>query len=221
MRGRLVAVTLLLVALAVPARAHPHAWVEHNTEIVFTPEGSIEGIGHVWVFDDGYAQAALEGLDTDGDGDYSEAELAPLTAENLVSLKDYNYFTLVRFDQGKLEFGEANARQARQVWKDGKLALRFFVPLKTPVDPRKGVVVVKVFDPEYFVAFDYARQEPFRVAGTPPTGCKPDLKPLPTEEQLADTRSYLATKGKDWKPPPDADFGEMFAQALVVACANS
>src|SRR5206468_11484597 len=48
-----------------------------------------------------YAQMALDGLDTDGDGIYSQDELAPLTKENIESLKDYNYFTYPRVN-GKL-----------------------------------------------------------------------------------------------------------------------
>jgi ABC-type uncharacterized transport system substrate-binding protein len=211
----------LLAALAAPARAHPHAWVEMNTDLVFTPDGLIKGLGLIWVFDDGYAQAALDGLDTNKDGDYSEAEIAPLTAENIKNLKDYNYFALVRFNNEKQLLGEVPPDGAKQIWKNGKLALRFFVPLKTPLDPRKGEIVAKVYDPDYFIAFDYAQKEPFHITGAPPRGCKPELKPVPTEEDLQQTRDFLATKGKDWTPPPDQDFGEMFAQALTIACAKS
>jgi ABC-type uncharacterized transport system substrate-binding protein len=211
---------IVLGALALPASAHPHVWIELNTDIVFTPDGLIKGVGLIWLFDDGYAQAALDGLDKDSDGSYSEAELAPLTVENLNSLKDYNYFTLVRFNDEKQALGDVDAKEAKQVWNNGKLAMRFFIPLKTPLDPRNGKFAVKVFDPEYFVAIDYAKQEPFHVTGTPPAGCKPDLKPLPTEQELQQTRDFLSTKGKDWKPPPDQEFGEMFAQALIVECSS-
>lgn len=211
----------LMAALAAPAKAHPHAWVEMNTDLVFTPEGLIKGFGLIWVFDDGYAQAALDGLDSNGDGDYSEEEIAPLTAENIKNLKDYNYFALVRFNNERQAFDEAPMSDAKQIWKNGKLALRFFVPLKTPIDPRKGEVVAKVYDPDYFIAFDYAKTEPFHVTGAPPPGCKPELQPLPTEEDLQQTKDYLATKGKDWTPPPDQDFGEMFAQALTITCAGT
>ena len=41
---------------------------------------------------------ALDGLDKNGDGVYDPSELEPLTRENLDSLKDYNYFTYVRYD---------------------------------------------------------------------------------------------------------------------------
>lgn len=219
MRGKSLIGALMLAALALPAGAHPHVWAEMNTDLVFTPGGLIKGFGLIWVFDDGYAQAALEGLDSDGDGNYSDAEIAPLTAENMKSLKDYNYFATVRFDDAKQAFGEAS--EAKQIWNNGKLVLRFFVPLKTPLDPRKGKFVAKVYDPDFFIAFEYAATEPLHVTGTPPQGCAPKLLPLPTEEELQATREMLSTKGRDWQPPRDADFGEMFSQALVVECAGS
>lgn len=212
---------VVVTAMAVPAAAHPHVWVEMNTDIVFTNEGLIKGLGLIWVFDDGYAQAALDGLDVNNDGTYSEDEIAPLTLENIKSLKEYNYFASVRFNNEKQPVGEVDASQARQIWHNGKLALRFFVPFKTPVDPRKGSFSAKVYDPDYFIAFDYAREEPYHVTGKPAPGCKADLKPLPTEEDLQQTRDFLSTKGRDWAPPPDQEFGEMFAQALVVACSGS
>ncbi len=44
------------------------------------------------------------------------------------------------------------------------------------------------------------------------------LKPLPTTEELDQTRSMLADKPQDWKPDQPTDFGAMFAQPLVVTC---
>jgi hypothetical protein len=51
-----------------------------------------------------------------------------------------------------------------------------------------------------------------------PDGCAMSLKPLPTNEELDQTRQALADKPQDWKPEQPTDFGAMFAQALVVTC---
>lgn len=210
---------LLSAMLAAPAAAHPHVFIEMNTTLAFTGDGMVRGVGVIWVFDNGYTEAALDGLDVDGDGKYSEAEIEPLTKENMISLKDYGYFTTLRFDGKKQDFAEVN--EYRQVWSEGKLALQFFVPLKTPVDPRKGKFAAKVYDPEFYIGIDYAAAEPFRVAGTAAPGCAAKLLPLPTDEELEKQREFLASKGKDWKPETEEDFGESFAQALVVECAGS
>jgi ABC-type uncharacterized transport system substrate-binding protein len=210
-----------ILALATPALAHPHVFIEIKSSLVFGTDGAITGLSQSWLFDDAYAQTALEGLDTNKDGTYSPEEIAPLTSENMASLKEYNYFTLFRLNNVRQELGEVDDATAKQVWENGKLSLHFFVPLKTPIDPRKGETIAKIYDPDYFIAFDYEKSEPFTVNGTPPQNCNAVLIPLQTEEELQQTRDFLASKGQDWTPPEDQDFGEMFAQALTVKCANS
>jgi ABC-type uncharacterized transport system substrate-binding protein len=207
----------MMAACAAPAAAHPHVFIEMSATLAFNEAGLIKGLGVIWVFDDTYAQTALEGLDADADGTYSDAELAPLTDENMISLKDYDYFASLRFDGKKQPFG--NVTQAKQIYANGKLALQFFVPLARPLDPRKGRFAAKVYDPEFFIGFDYAQGDPFRLAGKPPEGCAPKLLPLPTNDELEQKRAFLAEKGKDWKPDEEEDFGEDFARALVVECA--
>jgi ABC-type uncharacterized transport system substrate-binding protein len=71
------------LSLAVPAHAHPHVWITMRTDVVFNDKAEIAGIAVEWTFDDGYTQMALEGLDANGDGVYSQSELDPLTQENL------------------------------------------------------------------------------------------------------------------------------------------
>ena len=105
-----------------------------------------------------------------------------------------------------------------QIWSNDKLELHFQVPLKTPLDPRAGEVVLKVYDPDFFIAFDYAKDDPVTVIGNIPQPCKLVVKSLPTNEEVEQTRSMLATKGTDWKPENNEDFGALFAQPVTVQC---
>jgi ABC-type uncharacterized transport system substrate-binding protein len=205
-------------ALCMPVAAHPHVWTEMNTGLVFTPEGLVKGLEILWTFDDAYAQEALSTFTPQPDGSYSQAELDALTRENVESLKDYGYFTLMRFNSEKQPIGNVDPSMAKNVWKNGKLSLLLFVPLRTPLDPRKGTFTAKVFDPEYYIAIDYRQTEPFQVKGQPPPGCKVELKPLQSGADIQNTRDFLATKDKDWKPPANEEFGEVLAQPLTVEC---
>ena len=90
--------------MVTPALAHPHVWIEMRSDVVFNDQGLITGLNLMWTFDDAYAQIALDGLDTNGDGVYSQAELEPLTKENIESLKDYDFFTVMRFNGEKQPF---------------------------------------------------------------------------------------------------------------------
>jgi ABC-type uncharacterized transport system substrate-binding protein len=210
------AVGLALVLGAAPAGAHPHIWVTMSSDIVFGSDGRITGINVDWTFDDAYAKLALDGLDTNGDGVYSQDELAPLTEQNLAALKDYDYFTVPRLDGVKQPIGDAT--DYGQVWSNNKLELYFHVPLKTPVDPTRGQFMLKIYDPDFFVAMDYVKNEPVAAVGPMPSRCHIEVKPVPTDAELDQTRAMLATKPRDWKPENNEDFGALFAQPVLVVC---
>jgi ABC-type uncharacterized transport system substrate-binding protein len=205
-----------LAAAAAPASAHPHVWIEMRSDVVFDDQGLITAMNLMWTFDDGYAQMALDGLDANGDGVYSPSELDPLTKENIASLKDYGFFTVMRYNGEKQALGEVT--QYGQIWSNEKLQLHMQVPLKTPVDPTKGEFVAKVYDPDFFIAMDYAKDEPVTVIGNMPKNCELVVKPVPTDAEIEQTRAMLSTKGPEWKPENDEDFGALFAQPVSVQC---
>jgi ABC-type uncharacterized transport system substrate-binding protein len=198
------------------AQAHPHVWIDMQSSIVFTDDGLIKGVDVEWTFDDGYTQMALDGLDVDGDGMYSQDELAPLTKENIESLKDYEYFTVMRANGEQQKIGEVT--DAGQIWSNNKLTLHFQVPLVKPIDPRKEEFMLKVYDPEFFIDLEYPADDAVDVTGKIPPSCKLVVKPVPTDAELDQTRTMLSSKGTDWKPESAEDFGAMFAQAVSIAC---
>jgi ABC-type uncharacterized transport system substrate-binding protein len=208
----------LAVCASAPALAHPHVWIDMRSDIVFSDDGLIKGVNLEWTFDDGYTQMALDGLDSNGDGVYSQAEIELLTRENIASLKDYEFFTVMRVNGDKQEIGEVT--EFGQIWSNDKLALHFHVPLKSPVDPAKGQFTVKVYDPEFFIAIDYVKDDPVTALGKIPAACKLVVKPVPTDAELEATRQMLSTKGKDWQPENNEDFGAMFAQAVAIECRS-
>ena len=215
--NRYIVMAALMASLAgSQAQAHPHVWIEMQSDVVFTDDGLIKGVDLEWTFDDGYTQMALDGLDVDGDGIYSQGELAPLTKENIESLKDYEYFTVMRANGEQQKIGAVT--DFGQIWSNNKLTLHLQVPLEKPIDPKKDEFVLKVYDPEFFIAIDYVTKDPVDVVGKMPESCKLVVKPVPTDAELDQTRTMLSTKGKDWKPEVSEDFGAMFAQAVTIAC---
>ena len=216
---RWAASAVFISAMAVsgsPASAHPHVWIEMRSDVVFNDQGQITAVNLMWTFDDAYAQMALDGLDTNGDGVYSPSELDPLTRENIASLKDYGFFTVMRFNGQKQPFGEVP--EFGQIWSNDKLQLHMQVPLKAPLDPTKGEFVAKIYDPDFFIAMDYAQEEPVSVVGAMPKNCQLVVKPVATDAEVEQTRAMLSTKGPEWKPENDEDFGALFAQPVIVQC---
>lgn len=208
-----------LGAMAVPTLAHPHVWVTASLDLVFNEQGQITAVNHAWSFDPAYAEVAIDGLDTNNDGEYSPEELVPLTTDNMAALKDYEYFTVMRVKGEKQPM--ADAVEATQLYTDNRLTLYFQLPFKTPIDPKSGEVMLKVYDPEFFIDFQLTEEEPVTLAGTGPSGCKLEVKPPPTTAELDQTREMLSSKGPDWKPETAEDFGAMFARAIMYTCASS
>ena len=217
---RLMTLALALLMAAgsdAPALAHPHVWTTMRSMILFTPAGLVRGVRVSWTFDEAYTKFAVDGLDANGDGSYSSDELAPLTALNLQSLKTYGYFVFFRKNGDVVKIGDA--ADPAQAYAHGRLTLQFTLPLLQPLDPRKDEVKLKVYDPEFFIDFEYAKKDPVAVSGAMPANCKTVLTAIQSDGNLNQTRLMLASKGIDWKPDNNEDFGGMFAQAILMACA--
>ena len=207
---------LVLTGTTVTAQAHPHVWIEARSDVVFDERGLIVAVNHEWTMDEAYSEMATDGLDTDGDGLYSPQELEPLTKENIQSLKEYNYFTQMKSDSEEVAFGDVV--EAGQLWSRKRLSLHFQMPLKEPVDPTKSKIYYRIYDPEFFISIEFPGKEAITALGGKPPGCTVELRDVVSNEETEQTRAMLATKGTDWQPPPEEEFGDMFAQPIVINC---
>ena len=61
---------------------------------------------------------------------------------------------------------------AGQIYSSNKLTLHFQVPLATPLDPKKAKFMLKVYDPEFFIDFEYPKDDGADVTGNMPKQCK-------------------------------------------------
>ncbi len=210
---RLVALfTVVLAGLLVadrPALAHPHVWVTMTVEIVFAPDGSATGMRHVWTFDDMYSTFATQDLAAKVKGQFTREELAPLAEVNIVSLKEYDYFTNAMANGQKLAF--ANAVDYWLEFKNSMLILYFTMPFTTPV--RTGNLKIEIFDPEYFVDFSFAEKDPVALAGAPEQ-CK--LTVLRPGDASAPQVQRLPDAAANQRDP--SNYGAQFASRIAVEC---
>jgi ABC-type uncharacterized transport system substrate-binding protein len=167
-----------LIVLAVapgtssPAFAHPHVWVSAKSTLEVTPDGNVLAIRHSWTFDEPFSAYATLGMDTDKDGKLSRDELTPLAKVNVESLHEYGFFTFLRKGKAQAAFREPESFFLEH---DGKaLTLHFTLPL---VDPTVNVTELRleVSDPSFFVAFEFAKDNPVSVNGHR-SQCKAELK---------------------------------------------
>jgi ABC-type uncharacterized transport system substrate-binding protein len=167
------ALLALAAWLMIPASAsaHPHMWITYEMTVDYN-NGMVTGVDHIWSFDDAYAVMALEGLDTNNDGKYDQAELEPLLRVNMDGLKDFNYFTLARLGSADLQFSPPE--NARLEYTNKVLKLHFHLSLVKPVFADAEGLTIAVFDPSYFIAFEPEATDAVKLASAPP-GCSATL----------------------------------------------
>jgi ABC-type uncharacterized transport system substrate-binding protein len=210
----------LVAAAAAPAAAHPHVMINMTAGVQFTDDGRIRGVGTEWIFDPEYSAMAIDGLDADKDGKYSPAELKPLATENMQALKDYSYFIYAYANGQKVKWNEVT-RYEQHLGEDGRLRLYFVAELPEPIDPAKAGFLFRIYDPSFFIAMEYLGETPVTMMGKPPADCAVKVDNPPDLNETADTKAMLATKGPEWQPDSEEDFGIMFARPVSVSCKTA
>ena len=140
-------------------------------------------IRHRWTFDELFSTYASQGLDTDGDGEYSREELQPLAQVNVESLSEFEFFTFAGVEEANVAF-----MPPKDYWLDfdGKqLTLNYTLPLDLPFDPKGNGLIVEIYDPEFFVDFALADGHPVRLVDAPDS-CRLKVdKPVPLDGLVA------------------------------------
>ncbi|HUN12111.1 MAG TPA: DUF1007 family protein [Rhabdaerophilum sp.] len=194
----------LLLAGAGTASAHPHVLVSVRTTTVINDQGEVEALKHAWKFDDAFSTFSTQGLDKNGDGKFDREELADLAKVNVESLSEYGYFSFIRRGKDQAEFGSV-----KDYWlsHDGKnLTLHFTLPLAGKPF-RIQDIRLEVYDPTFFVAFDFEKDNPVTVEGGK-LACTTNIAPPKTgvTERLSKLgesffQSMNAGANADWAVP--------------------
>ncbi|SNY90915.1 ABC-type uncharacterized transport system, substrate-binding protein [Cohaesibacter sp. ES.047] len=187
------------------AMAHPHVWVSVQSEIVMGGK-SVNAVNHIWTFDEAFSAFAVQGLDEDGDGVYSRAELQPLAQVNVESLSEFDFFTDL-YEKGAPDSDEAIFAEPVDYWltyDKGLLTLHFTLPVleaaKAKVNAQKEVIL-DVYDPTFFVDFSFSDTSPIKLANAPGS-CSVSVKKAEALDD--DTMGLLAQIPADQRElPPD------------------
>jgi|GEM_PF-1126188 len=218
---RQIALSSGLIVAAVlfsqPVSAHPHVYSDLRSDIILDEQGRATSIHVEWIFDPGYTEAATEGMDADRDGIFTSAELQPVVTENINALKEYRYFVAARANGKDIAYSDVT-EYGQRINDQGRLSMTFVVPFATPIDLTTAEFTYKIYDPDFFIAYDYIKGETVVAIGNLPKGCVINVGTVAFDENIEETKKQLAEKPVDWQPDQPQDFGSLFAQPVSVSC---
>lgn len=208
-----LAVLLGSLLAAAPAGAHPHAWIDLKTTVLFDDQGRVTGLRQRWVFDEVYSLFAIEGFDSDGDGQPDDEKLWKLAVVNLESLAEYDYFTKLKVDGTQPAYERVTDYET--FMNGDLLVLIFTVTLAEPVDPRWNAVTYAIYDPTYYVEVTHAakRDEPIKFEGAASENCSFALR-YPDQN---DEMSFFAAS-LDQNESAGDGLGAYFAEEVSILC---
>jgi ABC-type uncharacterized transport system substrate-binding protein len=195
------------------ASAHPHVWIGMKSEVIYSPDGSVKALHHAWQFDDLFSVFVTQGLKSKKKGEFTREELAPLAKLNIESLKEFDYFTVIKANGKKLTFAQPVDYFFDYDPKASVLTLHFTLPFETPVPARE--LRVEVYDQTWYIDFGFVKSNPVRLVGAPAT-CKASVAgPAQMDPALMMRLSQLPA---DAQVDPSMLLGTQFASKATVRC---
>jgi ABC-type uncharacterized transport system substrate-binding protein len=194
-----------------PAHAHPHAWIDVQSEILFDTAGNITGLRETWLFDEFYTEFALKDFGAGKNGAVNTAKLLELGKDNLNNLKDHSYFTFMDADKTQLKF--SGYQDVTSEIKDKRISLAFTILLEKPINPRQQQVSYRIYDPSYYIEMKHLKKEGV-VVGNDST-CKATV-----ERPKPDIAFITMAAALDKKATAPDDLGRFFAERVSVQCVQ-
>ncbi|HKX07990.1 MAG TPA: DUF1007 family protein [Stellaceae bacterium] len=191
--ARLLIAAGAVVCSSAVASAHPDVAIEDRVTFVIGNAG-ITGIEETWVFDPGYSASFLTDYKTERDGSISKAVSAQIAKRIQPNLAEVRYFTYASLDGRDL--GNLPVRDFVVAVSGGRLSFTFTVDLPSPVDPRRQMLKLEIYDHDYYAAISLAGDAPIKFRNAGALACEPRVR--------EDTEN--------------AYFGDVYPQEITLSC---
>lgn len=193
-------------------RAHPHAWIDVQTEIIIDAAGNVTGLRTSWLFDEFYTEFAVSDFgikkgDAANNEKLQNQKLEELGKTNLNNLKEYSYFTYIEVDKKRVDF--STYKDVKSSLVGHRINLSFTIMLDTPVNPHKKNVNIRVYDPTYYTEM---KQRVISFSGNPTSCATRLIRPQP-ESTLITMAGAL-----DKQATAPENLGRAFADRVLIIC---
>ena len=208
----LLTVCALAAVTASPAMTHPHVFAEAKLSLVLKPNGTVQKLTHVWVFDDVFSSTVLVEFDTDQDLKLSEAELREVQNTIVESIGEYNYFQTIKSNGAEIKMARPPNLTARM---DDQTLVISFDSSPEKILPLHGTVSFGIYDPTFYTAIDFVEDADMKAPALP-AGCTSKVVRPDPEEAMAQNQKNLTEAFFQTTDP--ANLSQLFATRLEVTC---
>lgn len=209
----LLSVTGVMSAVATPASAHPHIFVDAKFEAVADADGTLSEVRDIWRFDEVFSSSVLIDFDKNQNGTLDRSELEAVAKTVRTSLEKYNYYANITINGKAVPLSKPDVIHAS--YDNQALTLSF--SQKPAVPTRlKGLAVFGVYDPTLYTALDFASDEDIKTSGPGFASCKRKVIRPDSKEILAENQAMLTTLF--FNDPTGTDYSQLVATRLEVRC---
>jgi len=144
-----------LALVATPLGAHPHIFVDTALRLEINDRLEVTGVTVTWTYDDFFTLLILEdyGLDPDGDGELTQAELDELHGFDLIEWPEGFEGDLYVYSAGE-KVAMPRPRPIGIAVEDGFITATHFREI--PPVPVEAIEILQ-YDPTYYVAYDVSQ----------------------------------------------------------------
>ena len=203
---------ILALAVAGPAAAHPHIFVDAGLRLAVDGQGRATGVEVTWAYDELYSLFTFGdlGLDSDYDGELTAQELTALDGFDLHWVPGYAGDLYLETAAGPVPLGAPEGRGVSV--QAGRIRSVHFRPLPQPV-PAAGLLL-RVYDPTFYTAYSLA------LGVTAGAGCRAVITPPDLDAADARLRALLAAIPADQTETEFPEVGATFADTVAIRCGG-
>lgn len=207
----------VVAASALPLASHPHVFIDAGANLIFDDTGQLAAVRVFWAYDEFYSLLMVEdnALDADGDGTPEQEALDAFAGQDVDWAAGFPGDLYLQALSNDVELARPVEHGMR--YEDGRIVSWHIRPLENRVAVTADPVLVQIYDPTFFVAYDV--RLPVTVEGR--EGCAVAHVPADLNAAYDKVESLLyGPDSVEYSEDSYPEVGDLFADQLLLTCSE-
>lgn len=211
--SRSIVAAVALLALPLPALAHPHIFLDARLEVLAGDDGNLAELRNVWRFDEVFSSSVLLDFDKNSDLKLDAEELAELGEVMRASMEDFHYFTTISVNGTDIPVTKPGIIHV--TYQNNQVMVIFAVKPSKPVKLH-GNLAFGIYDPSMYTAVNFPSDGDLKVEGKGFAACTHKVVRPDPDEVISENKDTLTDAF--FNDPTGTDMTKLFATRLEVTC---